>query len=132
MNSIASSYALQRPRFTATSTLSPEKTKDEKKLDDIGNWSYYRPYHSSSDAQKAQIFEDIQRKITNVTSVPATSHPWRNSTNIREHQHRFRPKHHKYTKGKRIRTREFFFSSILTFVKKKIIFHLLFFYFPFF
>ncbi|XP_051163967.1 uncharacterized protein LOC127283274 [Leptopilina boulardi] len=105
MNSIASSYALQRPRFTATSTLSPEKTKDEKKLDDIGNWSYYRPYHSSSDAQKAQIFEDIQRKITNVTSVPATSHPWRNSTNIREHQHRFRPKHHKYTKGKRIRTR---------------------------
>ena len=107
MNSIASSYALQRPRLTATSTLSTDKTKEGKKLQNIGNWSYYRPYQGSSEAQKAQIFEDIQRKITNVTSVPDTSHPWRNSTNISEHQRRFRLKNHKYTKGKRPRTRKF-------------------------
>ena len=111
MNSIASSYALQLPRLIVTSTLSPDKTKDVQKLQDIGKWSYYRPYQSSSEGQKAQIFEDIQRKITNVTSMPISSHLWRNSTSISEHQRRFRSKHHKYTKGKRPRTREFIHSS---------------------
>ncbi|PBC34872.1 Thrombospondin type-1 domain-containing protein [Apis cerana cerana] len=101
MDSIASSYALQRPRFAATTP--PKFVKLEGKG---GGWPYYQKYRQA-EAQKAQIFEDIQRKMANATSGNSIGvHSW-NSTDIAgQRQHRLRMKHHRLTsKGKRLRTR---------------------------
>lgn len=102
MDSIASSYALQRPRFGATTPPKPAKSEGKS-----GGWPYYQRY-KQAEAQKAQIFEDIQRKMANATSGNSIGgvHSW-NSTDIAgQRQHRLRMKHHRLTsKGKRLRTR---------------------------
>lgn len=103
MDSIASSYALQRPRFGATTPPKPAKSDGKS-----GGWPYYQRY-KQAEAQKAQIFEDIQRKMANATSGNSIGgvHSW-NSTDIAgQRQHRLRMKHHRLTsKGKRLRTRK--------------------------
>lgn len=103
MDSIASSYALQRPRFGATTPPKPAKSEGKS-----GGWPYYQRY-KQAEAQKAQIFEDIQRKMANATSGNSIGgvHSW-NSTDIAgQRQHRLRMKHHRLTsKGKRLRTRK--------------------------
>lgn len=116
MDSIASSYALQRPRFGATTPPKPAKSDGKS-----GGWPYYQRY-KQAEAQKAQIFEDIQRKMANATSGNSIGgvHSW-NSTDIAgQRQHRLRMKHHRLTsKGKRLRTRkwgggETFVTSVYT------------------
>lgn len=101
MDSIASSYALQRSRFNATPP--PKLSKVDGKI----GWPYYQKYKQTAEAQKAQIFEDIQRKMANATSGNSLGHSW-NSTDITtQRQHRLRMKHHRLTsKGKRLRTRK--------------------------
>ncbi|KOC63676.1 Spondin-2 [Habropoda laboriosa] len=100
MDSIASSYALQRPR------LPPTPSPKVQKFDSKTGWPYYQKYKQTAEAQKAQIFEDIQRKMANATSGNSLGHSW-NSTDITtQRQHRLRMKHHRLTsKGKRLRTR---------------------------
>lgn len=102
MDSIASSYALQRPRFAATTP--PKFVKLEGKG---GGWPYYQKYRQA-EAQKAQIFEDIQRKMANATSGNSIGvHSWNSTDIVGQRQHRLRMKHHRLTsKGKRLRTRK--------------------------
>nr|XP_012136222.1 PREDICTED: uncharacterized protein LOC100877354 isoform X2 [Megachile rotundata] len=96
MDSIASSYALQRPRFTGTPPPKIGKT----------SWPYYQKYKQTAEAQKAQIFEDIQRKMANATSGNSLNHAWNSTNSTAQRQHRLRMKHHRLTsKGKRMRTR---------------------------
>lgn len=105
MDSIASSYALQRPRFAAA-TAPPKLAKLDGKS---GGWPYYQKYKQQAEAQKAQIFEDIQRKMANATSIGNSIgiHSWNSSDTAGQRQHRLRMKHHRLTsKGKRLRTRK--------------------------
>lgn len=75
------------------------------------SWQYYQANRVSAEAQKAQIFEDIQRKIVNGSApTPDSLLPpsWVNITgNSVDHQRRYRTKHHRlYSKAKRPRTRK--------------------------
>ncbi|OAD58110.1 Thrombospondin type-1 domain-containing protein 7A [Eufriesea mexicana] len=100
MDSIASAYALQRPRYNATPP--PKMTK----LDGRTGWLHYQKYKQAAEAQKAQIFADIQRKMANATSGNSLGHSWNSTDNTTQRQHRLRMKHHRLTsKGKRLRTR---------------------------
>ncbi|XP_015600980.1 uncharacterized protein LOC107270457 [Cephus cinctus] len=106
ISSIASSYA-QRPRLLATPTPYPrppkgpgdsngQTGKSEGKL----VWPYYQRQRQNAEAQKAQIYQDIQRKIAN-----GTSRSWPNVTET-EYLHRLRMKHHRLlSKGKHPRVR---------------------------
>ncbi|KAG5316992.1 SPON2 protein, partial [Acromyrmex heyeri] len=115
INSIATSYALQRPRYTATAIPRTSKVVVDGKTrySETGksDWPYYQTYRQTAETQKAQIYEDIQRKIANVSDVLSTRVTGyllaNNATNsVDQRQHRFRMKHHGLTsKGKRIRTR---------------------------
>ncbi|KYN21209.1 Thrombospondin type-1 domain-containing protein 7A, partial [Trachymyrmex cornetzi] len=115
INSIATSYALQRPRYTATAIPRTSKVVVDGKTrySETGksDWPYYQTYRQTAETQKAQIYEDIQRKIANVSDVSSTRVMGylfaNNMTNsVDQRQHRFRMKHHGLTsKGKRIRTR---------------------------
>lgn len=111
INSIASSYALQRPRFTVTPVPRNTKVTDGKTRysDGKSDWPYYQTYRQTAEAQKAQIFEDIQRKMANASSVANMGYSFVNATNLADQrQHRLRMKHHGLaSKGKRIRTREY-------------------------
>ncbi|KYN05813.1 Galactoside 2-alpha-L-fucosyltransferase 1 [Cyphomyrmex costatus] len=112
INSIATSYALQRPRYTATAIPRTSKAVVDGKTrySETGksDWPYYQTYRQTAETQKAQIYEDIQRKIANVSNVSSMGYSFVNNvTNLADQrQHRFRMKHHGLTsKGKRIRTR---------------------------
>lgn len=112
INSIASSYALHRPRFTVTPIPRISKTVDARTRYTAGkfDWPYYQTYRQTAEAQKAQIFEDIQRKMANASSVSNKGYStFMNTTSLAiQRQHRFRMKHHGLTsKGKRIKTREY-------------------------
>ncbi|KMQ95036.1 thrombospondin type-1 domain-containing protein 7a [Lasius niger] len=117
INSIASSYASwQRPWYSATPMPRPSKiTVDGDKTRQYSetrrsDWPYYQTYRRTAEAQKAQIYEDIQRKIANASNVSSVGHSFAsNATNLTDQrQHRLRMKHHGLTsKGKRVRTREF-------------------------
>lgn len=113
INSIATSYALQRPRYTATAIPRTSKVAVDGKTrySETGksDWPYYQTYRQTAETQKAQIYEDIQRKIANVSNVSSTGYSFvNNATNSSDQrQRRFRMKHHGLTsKGKRVRTRE--------------------------
>ncbi|KAK1125137.1 hypothetical protein K0M31_006477 [Melipona bicolor] len=105
MDSIASSYALQRQRLASAATAAPRISKLEGKV----GWPYYQKYKQTAEAQKAQIFEDIQRKMANATgSGSGLGRSWNSTTTdiTTQRQHRLRMKHHRLTsKGKRLRTR---------------------------
>ncbi|KOX67572.1 Thrombospondin type-1 domain-containing protein 7A [Melipona quadrifasciata] len=105
MDSIASSYALQRQRLASAATAAPRISKLEGKV----GWPYYQKYKQTAEAQKAQIFEDIQRKMANATgSGSGLGRSWNSTTAdiTTQRQHRLRMKHHRLTsKGKRLRTR---------------------------
>ncbi|CAL1673484.1 unnamed protein product [Lasius platythorax] len=115
INSIASSYASwQRPWYSATPMPRPSKiTVDGDKTRQYSetrrsDWPYYQTYRRTAEAQKAQIYEDIQRKIANASNVSSVGHSFAsNATNLTDQrQHRLRMKHHGLTsKGKRVRTR---------------------------
>lgn len=110
IDSIASSYALQRPRLNATPTPRTNKLIDQKNKYNEGksNWPYYQMYRHSVEAQKAEIFKDIQRKMANTTGVSKIGQSWmNNSTDIsQQRQHKLRMKHHRLmAKGKHLRTR---------------------------
>lgn len=112
INSIATSYALQRPRFTVTPVPRVSSKIAEGKgrySDGKSDWPYYQTYRQTAEAQKAQIFEDIQRKMANTSSVSSMGYSPLNATNpADQRQHRLRMKHRGLTsKGKRLRTREF-------------------------
>ncbi|KAL6263032.1 hypothetical protein P5V15_005827 [Pogonomyrmex californicus] len=112
INSIATSYALQRPRYTATTIPRTSKVAVDGKTrySETGkaDWPYYQTYRQTAEAQKAQIYEDIQRKIANASNVSSTGYSFANNVtnSADQRQHRFRMKHHGLTsKGKRVRTR---------------------------
>lgn len=116
ISSIASSYALQRPRYAAATPVPrASKIADGKtRYSETGksDWPYYQTYRQTADAQKAQIYEDIQRKMANATSVSSSGADTfsyaGNATNLADQrQHRFRMKHRGLTKGKRVRIREY-------------------------
>ncbi|KYN39668.1 Spondin-1, partial [Trachymyrmex septentrionalis] len=115
INSIATSYAsLQRPRYTATAIPRTSKAVVDGKTrySETGksDWPYYQTYRQTAETQKAQIYEDIQRKIANVSDVlntRVTGYLFANNVtnSVDQRQHRFRMKHHGLTsKGKRFRT----------------------------
>ncbi|KAL6445718.1 hypothetical protein ACFW04_000884 [Cataglyphis niger] len=117
INSIASSYASwQRPRYNVTPmprtskivTVNGDKTRQYSSETGRSDWPYYHTYRRTAEAQKAQIYEDIQRKITNASNVSSIDYSFAsNATNLADQrQHRLRMKHHGLTsKGKRVRTR---------------------------
>lgn len=116
INSIASSYALQRPRYTATPLSRTSKiavaADGKARYSETGksDWPYYQTYRQTAEAQKAQIYEDIQRKMLNVSSVSSMGYSFVNNvTNLADQrQHKLRMKHHGLaSKGKRVRTREY-------------------------
>lgn len=120
INSIASSYGnygQSRSRLLSTPTpfsrlanSQENRSKQEAAL--------YKSADALVEAQKAQIYEDIQRRIANVTSSNLNRRLWRNNSTIinnRERQHKLRMKHHRYSiKGKRNRGSEslFFYHKL--------------------
>ncbi|KAG7190570.1 hypothetical protein KM043_006662 [Ampulex compressa] len=109
INSIASSYAQQRPRYAATVAPRTSKMVEGKSRYSGGKsaWPYYPTYKQTAEVQRAQIFEDIQRKLANASSTSSLDRSWMNSTDLTDQrQHRLRMKHHRLSsKGKRLRTR---------------------------
>ncbi|KAK9298664.1 hypothetical protein QLX08_008084 [Tetragonisca angustula] len=102
MDSIASSYALQRQRLASAATAAPRISKLEGKV----GWPYYQKYKQTAEAQKAEIFEDIQRKMANATGSGRSWNTTAADVATTQRQHRLRMKHHRLTsKGKRLRTR---------------------------
>ncbi|XP_034939142.1 uncharacterized protein mspo [Chelonus insularis] len=108
IDSIASSYSfsLARPRFPMTPTPLSRlaKSQGNKSRQEIS----YKNADALMEAQKAQIYQDIQRRIANVTTS-GLNNRFRggNSSieNTKEH-HRLRMKHHRLqSKGKRFRGR---------------------------
>ncbi|XP_033341104.1 spondin-1 [Megalopta genalis] len=102
LDSIASLYAMERTRLAPTA--GPKLSRYDGKT----NWPYYQKYRQTAEAQKAQIFEDIQRKMANGTgSNSLAGRPWNATENGgSQRQHRLRMKHHRLTsKGKRLRSR---------------------------
>ncbi|EZA62196.1 Spondin-2 [Ooceraea biroi] len=107
INSIASSYALQRPRYLATSKLVTGSNKRYSETGKFG-WPYYQAYKQTAKTQKAQFYNDIQRKIVNASNMSNIGYSFlNNATSLTDQrEHRLRVKHHGLiSKGKRIRTR---------------------------
>ncbi|XP_031787199.1 uncharacterized protein LOC100120223 isoform X1 [Nasonia vitripennis] len=98
IDSIASSYGnIERGRVAATppTTTTTTTTTTISAPEPKQSWPYYQAARTSAQAQKAHIYEDIQRKIVNVTvgNGKAIS-AWRNATsNSIDHQRRYRDKH---------------------------------------
>ncbi|XP_011336912.1 uncharacterized protein LOC105279061 isoform X2 [Ooceraea biroi] len=106
INSIASSYALQRPRYLATSKLVTGSNKRYSETGKFG-WPYYQAYKQTAKTQKAQFYNDIQRKIVNASNMSNIGYSFlNNATSLTDQrEHRLRVKHHGLiSKGKRIRT----------------------------
>lgn len=104
IDSIASSYAMQRPKLAiTTSTLTPAKSNAVKEYPENHAWPYYE-YQEN----KAKILEEMQRKLTNVTNASPLSQSWKNANISSDHQRKFKAKHHRLmSKGKRFRSREY-------------------------
>ncbi|KAK0159297.1 hypothetical protein PV328_010189 [Microctonus aethiopoides] len=109
INSIASSYGnygQSRSRLLSTPTPFPRLANSQENRSKQ-EATLYKSADALVEAQKAQIYEDIQRRIANVTSSSLNRRIWRNNSTIinnRERQHKLRMKHHRYSiKGKRNR-----------------------------
>ncbi|KAK0162388.1 hypothetical protein PV327_006168 [Microctonus hyperodae] len=109
INSIASSYGnygQSRSRLLSTPTPFPRLANSQENRSKL-EATLYKSADALVEAQKAQIYEDIQRRIANVTSSSLNRRLWRNNSTIinnRERQHKLRMKHHRYSiKGKRNR-----------------------------
>ncbi|OXU21862.1 hypothetical protein TSAR_013352 [Trichomalopsis sarcophagae] len=106
IDSIAKSYGnIERGRVAATpsTTTTTTTTTTTSAPEPKQSWPYYQATRTSAQAQKAHIYEDIQRKIVNVTGGNGKAiSAWRNVTsNSIDHQRRYRNKHQR----KRPRTR---------------------------
>ncbi|KAK0089118.1 hypothetical protein PV325_009149 [Microctonus aethiopoides] len=115
INSIASSYGnygQSRSRLLSTPTPFPRLANSQENRSKQ-EATLYKSADALVEAQKAQIYEDIQRRIANVTSSSLNRRIWRNNSTIinnRERQHKLRMKHHRYSiKGKRNRGSESLF-----------------------
>ncbi|KAH0944425.1 hypothetical protein HN011_007189 [Eciton burchellii] len=110
MNSIASSYTLQKPRYMATSMpryskigIGSKKYGEPRKPD----WPY-RTNKQTREVQKARIYDDIQRKIASASNIWNIEYPFLNDTTSLTDRHRRRLRMRRYgliSKNKRHRTR---------------------------